>query len=184
MMDSPPRRAPGPAGLAHANALPTTPHVVVVGGGIAGLAAATGLVERGISVEVLEREPNLGGRVAGWTETLEEGEPAGTEVANNRGFRVLPPVLQPAGAAAPQRPRLDRLRAVEDYPLIDGEGRRDTFRGLPKSPPWNALVFALRSPTFRFRDLLRLNAVAAAPLAACRCPTSTTGSTTSTPRRS
>ena len=36
-----------------------------------------------------------------------------------------------------------------DYPLIDGDGRRDTFRGLPRTPPWNALAFALRSPTFR-----------------------------------
>lgn len=171
MMDSRRVAHPAPPGLAHANALPTTPHVVVVGGGIAGLAAATGLVERGISVEVLEREPNLGGRVAGWTETLEEGELAGTEVANNRGFHAF--FRQYYNLRALLRrsdPGLDRLRAVEDYPLIDGEGRRDTFRGLPKSPPWNALVFALRSPTFRFRDLLRLNAVAAAPLAAVSVP--------------
>ncbi|MCB0944798.1 MAG: NAD(P)-binding protein, partial [Mycobacterium sp.] len=158
MMDSRRVAHPAPPGLAHANALPTTPHVVVVGGGIAGLAAATGLVERGISVEVLEREPNLGGRVAGWTETLEEGELAGTEVANNRGFHAF--FRQYYNLRALLRrsdPGLDRLRAVEDYPLVDGVGRRDTFRGLPKSPPWNALVFALRSPTFRFRDLLRLN---------------------------
>jgi isorenieratene synthase len=67
-------------------------------------------------------------------------------------------------------PGLQRLRAVEDYPLIDGEGRRDTFRGLPQSPPWNALVFALRSPTFRFRDLIRINATAAAPLATVTVP--------------
>jgi len=59
---------------------------------------------------------------------------------------------------------------VLDYPLIDGQGRRDTFRGLPQSPPWNALVFAMRSPTFRFRDLLRINAKAAAPLAAVTVP--------------
>ena len=62
------------------------------------------------------------------------------------------------------------MRAVEDYPLIDGQGRRDTFRGLPQSPPWNALVFAMRSPTFRFRDLVRINAKAAAPLAAVTVP--------------
>jgi isorenieratene synthase len=67
-------------------------------------------------------------------------------------------------------PKLSRLRAVLDYPLIDGQGRRDTFRGLPQSPPWNALVFAMRSPTFRFRDLLRINAKAAAPLAAVTVP--------------
>jgi isorenieratene synthase len=161
----------GPAGLPNAAALPQRPHVVVVGAGIAGLAAAAGLAERGVTVEVLEREPNLGGRVAGWTERIDEGPLAGTEVANNRGFHAffrqyynLRELLRRSD------PGLSRLRAVEDYPLIDGEGRRDTFRGLPQSPPWNAIVFALRSPTFRFRDLVRINGRAAAPLATVSVP--------------
>ena len=49
-------------------------------------------------------------------------------------------------------------------------GRRDTFRGLPRTPPLNALAFALRSPTFRLRDLVRLDAKAAAPLATVSVP--------------
>ncbi|CAN1503915.1 COG3349 Uncharacterized conserved protein [Mycobacteriaceae bacterium] len=158
---------PAPRGLPDAGALPAVPHVVVIGAGIAGLAAAAGLSERGVSVDVLERQPNLGGRVAGWTEHLDDG----TVTTNNRGFHAffrqyynLRALLQRSD------PGLQRLRAVEDYPLIDGEGRRDTFRGLPQSPPWNALVFALRSPTFRFRDLIRINAAAAAPLATVTVP--------------
>jgi isorenieratene synthase len=67
-------------------------------------------------------------------------------------------------------PGLDRLVPLADYPLVDAEGRRDTFRGLPRTPPWNALAFALRSPTFRPRDLMALNAAAAAPLAAVSVP--------------
>lgn len=158
---------PAPRGLPDAGALPAVPHVVVIGAGIAGLAAAAGLSERGVSVDVLERQPNLGVRVAGWTEHLDDG----TVTTNNRGFHAffrqyynLRALLQRSD------PGLQRLRAVEDYPLIDGEGRRDTFRGLPQSPPWNALVFALRSPTFRFRDLIRINAAAAAPLATVTVP--------------
>ena len=158
---------PAPRGLPDAGALPAVPHVVVIGAGIAGLAAAAGLAERGVSVDVLEREPNLGGRVAGWTERLDDG----TLTTNNRGFHAffrqyynLRALLQRSD------PGLQRLRAVEDYPLIDGQGRRDTFRGLPQSPPWNALVFALRSPTFRIRDLIRINATAAAPLATVTVP--------------
>jgi isorenieratene synthase len=65
---------------------------------------------------------------------------------------------------------LSMLTAVDDYPLVDGAGRQDTFRGLPQTPPWNALVFALRSPTFRFADLLKIDARAAAPLAAVSLP--------------
>ncbi|SBS76317.1 Amine oxidase [uncultured Mycobacterium sp.] len=158
---------PGPRGAPHANTLPRKPHVVVVGAGIAGLAAATGLAERGVSVDLLERQEYLGGRVGGWTEQLSDG----TLVANNRGFHAffrqyynLRMLLRRTD------PELERLRPVEDYPLIDGHGRRDTFRGLPKTPPWNALAFALRSPTFRMRDLVRLNAIAAAPLAAVSVP--------------
>ena len=156
-----------PRGLPHASALPEIPHVVVIGAGIAGLAAAAGLAERGVSVDVLERQPNLGGRVAGWAEHLDDG----TETTNNRGFHAFFRQYYNLRALLKRSdPNLERLRAVEDYPLIDGQGRRDTFRGLPTSPPWNALVFALRSPTFRFRDLVRINAAAAAPLATVTVP--------------
>jgi isorenieratene synthase len=158
---------PAPRGLPGAADLPEIPHAVVVGAGIAGLAAAAGLAERGVTVDVLERHADLGGRVAGWTEHLDDG----TQTTNNRGFHAffrqyynLRALLQRSD------PKLSRLRAVEDYPLIDGQGRRDTFRGLPQSPPWNALVFAMRSPTFRIRDLVRINAKAAAPLAAVTVP--------------
>jgi isorenieratene synthase len=159
------------SGLRHATALPAVPHVVVIGAGIAGLAAAAGLAERGVSVEVLERESYLGGRVGGWTEHVHDGPLAGTDLANNRGFHAffrqyynLRELLRRSD------PALKNLTAVDDYPLVDGAGRRDTFRGLPQKPPWNAIVFALRSPTFRFRDLVRIDGKAAAPLAAVSVP--------------
>ncbi|MDY6998608.1 MAG: NAD(P)-binding protein, partial [Actinomycetota bacterium] len=41
------------------------PRVVVVGAGIAGLAAACGLAERGVAVDVIEQHSYLGGRVGG-----------------------------------------------------------------------------------------------------------------------
>ena len=157
---------PGPVGLPEADGLGTRPHAVVVGAGIAGLAAATALAERGVSVDVVEREHHLGGRVGGWTERID-----GADVAMNRGFHAffrqyynLRALLRRAD------PRLRMLTPVDDYPLVDACGRRDTFRGLPRTPPWNAVAFALRSPTFRLRDLVRLDARAAAPLAAVSVP--------------
>ena len=158
---------PAIAGVPDAALLAQRPHAVVVGAGIAGLAAAAGLAERGVNVDVIESQTYLGGRVGGWTEHL----PNGTEVPMNRGFHAffrqyynLRSLLRRAD------PDLSRLIPVDDYPLVDSAGRRDTFRGLPRTPPWNALIFALRSPTFRFRDLIRLNARAAAPLAAVTVP--------------
>lgn len=167
MTDS--RRVTHPAspGVPHADALTNRPRVVVVGSGIAGLAAATGLAERGMEVVVVERERHVGGRVAGWNEVLRDG----SEAAMNRGFHAffrqyynLRALLQRIDAD------LAMLVPVEDYPLVDAQGRRDTFRGLPTVPPFNALMFALRSPTFRLRDLVRLNARAAAPLADVSVP--------------
>ncbi|HSO64790.1 MAG TPA: FAD-dependent oxidoreductase, partial [Ornithinibacter sp.] len=49
---------------------PSARHVVVVGGGIAGLTAALALAERGVRVTVLEREERLGGRVRSWQVAL------------------------------------------------------------------------------------------------------------------
>lgn len=160
------RTMPAPTGLADAAALPARPRVAVVGGGIAGLTAATGLAERGVSVDVIEREPYLGGRVGGWTE-----HDGGVELAMNRGFHAFFRQYYNLRALLTRiDPRLRMLTAVEDYPLIDGAGRRDSFRGLPRTPPWNAVVFAARSPTFRLRDFTRIDARAAAPLAAVSVP--------------
>lgn len=157
---------PAPTGFPDAGALASRPRVVVVGGGIAGLAAATGLAERGVAVDVIEREDYLGGRVGGWSE-----RDNGTDLAMNRGFHAF--FRQYYNLRALLRriePQLRMLTPVDDYPLIDGAGRRDSFRGLPRTPPWNAVAFAARSPTFRLRDFLQIDARAAAPLAAVSVP--------------
>ncbi|MFP1153094.1 FAD-dependent oxidoreductase [Mycobacterium sherrisii] len=162
-------RHPAPAGLPDAGALSSRPRAVVVGGGIAGLTAATALAERGVAVDVVEREPYLGGRVGGWTEPANPH--SDNSFAMNRGFHAF--FRQYYNLRSLLRrvdPQLRMLVPVDDYPLVDGAGRRDTFRGLPRTPPWNAVAFALRSPTFRFGDLLRLDARAAAPLAAVSVP--------------
>jgi hypothetical protein len=137
------------------------PTVVVVGAGIAGLAAATILAERGARVVVCEREDHLGGRVGGWPTRLADG----SEVTMTRGFhaffrqyynlRALLRRVDPAGRA---------LVGLPDYPLWHTGGHRDGFAGLPTALPWNALAFLRRSPTFRWADLPSVDARAALPL--------------------
>ncbi|MCL5734083.1 MAG: FAD-dependent oxidoreductase [Actinobacteria bacterium] len=52
----------------------TVPKAVVIGGGVAGLRAALGLAEIGIAVFLVEREPRLGGWVAGFGEMYPHGK--------------------------------------------------------------------------------------------------------------
>ncbi|EME55031.1 NAD(P)/FAD-dependent oxidoreductase [Amycolatopsis decaplanina] len=154
-------------GLSDAGRLGRRPTTAVVGGGIAGLTAATALAERGVDVTVFEREDHLGGRVGGWPERL----PDGTTVTMSRGFHAFFRQYYNLRALLERTdPRLERLTPLTDYPLLDAQGRTDTFAGLPRTPPWNALAFAWRSPTFTPRDLLRLNGRRALPLATVSVP--------------
>ena len=152
-------RVPAPQGRAQFSG--DAPVVAVVGGGIAGLSAATLLAERGARVVLCEREKYLGGRVGGWSTRLADG----SEVTMTRGFhaffrqyynlRALLRRIDPTGRA---------LVGLPDYPLLHASGHRDGFAGLPTSVPWNALAFLRNSPTFRWRDLPGVDARAALSL--------------------
>ena len=178
---APPDASRHRTGLPSAEALSSRPRAVVVGAGIAGLAAATGLAERGISVDVIEREEYLGGRVGAWTEHYR-----GVEVAMNRGFHAF--FRQYYNLRALLRrvdPTLSMLTPVDDYPLIDGAGRRDTFRGLPRTPAVERAGIRVAQPHFSAHATWP-GSTHAPPRRwpRCRCPTSITASTTSTPRPS
>ncbi len=148
---------PAPRGLRPA----TAPRVAVVGGGIAGLAAATALAERGVGTVLMERDAGLGGRLRGWPITLQDGSAA----TMTRGFHAffrqyynLRSLLRRAD------PDLGMLTPLPDYPLLHADGARDRFAGLPSAPPWNALAFAARSRGFPLREAAGVNIAAALQL--------------------
>jgi isorenieratene synthase len=137
--------------------------VIVVGGGIAGLAAAAVLAERGARVTVLEAEPQLGGRVRAWP--LPDGR------TMSRGFHAffrqyynLRALLRRAD------PNLDRLLPITDYPLTRPDGITDSFTGLPLTPPWSIIGFVLASPTFTLTDLPKVDLPSALELVRVRFP--------------
>ncbi|HEU5057402.1 MAG TPA: FAD-dependent oxidoreductase [Kofleriaceae bacterium] len=124
---------------------------VVVGGGIAGLAAATGLCERGARVTLLERESYLGGRAGSWPDRLATGEAFDMERGFHgffRHYRALRDLLRRVD------PQLSALAPADDYPILGPDGRSESFAGLPRRAPWNVAALALRTPTLRARDLL------------------------------
>ncbi|MFI5976072.1 FAD-dependent oxidoreductase [Streptomyces sp. NPDC051452] len=143
------------------------PTTAVVGGGIAGLAAATALAERGVRVTLYEREPYLGGRAGGWPVDLKDG----SRVTMSRGFHAFfRQYYNLRGLLRRTDPGLRRLTGLPDYPLRHSSGLRDSFRHVPRTPPWSALGFAALSPSFGMRDLRAMNAVAALPLLDVRVP--------------
>ncbi|MFF3291045.1 FAD-dependent oxidoreductase [Streptomyces sp. NPDC003023] len=143
------------------------PRAAVVGGGIAGLAAATALAERGVRVTLHEREPVLGGRLAGWRTELSDG----TTATMSRGFHAFfRQYYNLRGLLRRADPTLSVLRPLPDYPLRHRGGLTDSFARVPRTPPWSALGFAALSPTFGWRDLAAMNPEAALPLFDVRVP--------------
>lgn len=141
--------------------------MAVVGGGIAGLAAATALAERGAHVTLYEREQSLGGRLAGWPTQLSDG----SQATMSRGFHAFfRQYYNLRGLLRRADPTLGMLTALPDYPLRHSNGLYDSFARVPRTPPWSALGFVALSPAFGWRDLLRMDPAAALPLLDVRVP--------------
>lgn len=137
--------------------------VVVVGGGIAGLAAAAGLAERGVDVVLLEKQDQLGGRVRSW--------PVGDDRTMSRGFHAffrqyytLRALLRRAD------PTLAALAPCPDYPLQRRGGVRDSFARIPATPPWSVLGFVATSPSFPLSALPSVDVPSAMELVNRRFP--------------
>lgn len=131
---------------------------VVVGGGIAGIAAATVLAERGVTVTLLEREPALGGRAGSFEELL----PTGERVQMERGFHAFFRQYYTLRALLRRvDPALSRLRPLEDYPVLGPDGMVQSFRDLPTRTPLQVMALTARTPYLRLRDLAKVNGPAA-----------------------
>ncbi|MCK7622334.1 FAD-dependent oxidoreductase [Streptomyces sp. RS10V-4] len=148
-----------PPGTARVTGPPPT--AAVIGGGIAGLAAATALAERGVRVTLYERAPHLGGRAGAFPTGLRDGATATVTRGFHAFFRQY---YNLRGLLRRADPALGALVPLPDYPLRHSNGLHDSFRRVPRTPPWSALGFAATSPTFRPRDLLRMRPLAAVPL--------------------
>ena len=164
-MSSPPSVGSQPPGEAIFRRNPALPHlpvprskrVTVVGGGLAGVAAALVLAEKGVAVTLHEAAPVLGGRLSAWPDRLADNA-GGSPVEMERGFHAF--FRQYYNVRSLLRridPMLRFLRPVDDYPLFGPDGAVESFAGLPRRPPFNLAALVKRTPTLGWRDLRAMN---------------------------
>jgi isorenieratene synthase len=134
---------------------PAGTRALVIGGGIAGIAAATVLCERGVAVTLLEREAQLGGRASSFTHVLSSGQ----RVQMERGFHAF--FRQYYNLRALLRrvdPELAQLQPLSDYPILGPGGDVQTFSAFAHGPLWLQIPkLALTTPFLRLTDLPRID---------------------------
>jgi squalene-associated FAD-dependent desaturase len=139
--------------------------VVVVGGGLAGIAAALSLARAGRHVVLCERRPFLGGRVFSFADP-----DTGAVVDNGQHVLVgactrLRALL--AGVGAPREAFVRQRRLA--IPIVDGSGARVTLSSVPLPPPLHVLP-SLLSYRHLTRPERRATARALAALVGARGP--------------
>ncbi|MFO0727791.1 MAG: FAD-dependent oxidoreductase [Myxococcota bacterium] len=114
--------------------------VAVIGGGLAGLAAASTLAGRGYAVEIFEKKPHLGGKIGAWKEIL----PSGEEVWLSHGFHAFFRHYYNLNAWLDRLGLRRSFRAIDDYLILDREGRQTRFAEVATTPGFNLLGLARR----------------------------------------
>ena len=128
---------------------PPTPHVVIVGGGLAGLAVASCLVNRGLRLTLLESRPRLGGRASSFQ------DPVTDELVDNCQHVSMGCCTNLADFC--RRVGIDSLlRRERELVFLDGDGRLSRFRAGPLPAPFHLAGSFLRARFLGFREKLQL----------------------------
>lgn len=116
--------------------------VVVVGAGLAGLACAYELSQRGFAVTLLEKSPNLGGKIAGWT--IQVGD---EQFQMEHGFHGFFPQYYNLKSLVKELSITDNFKSLNFYSLVFRDKYQpEVFRPSHSAFPWNIVDLAISSP--------------------------------------
>ncbi len=117
--------------------------VVVVGGGLAGLACAYELSQRGFAVTLVERAPQLGGKIASWP--IQVGD---DHFMMEHGFHGFFPQYYNLNSLVDELTITDNFLSLKSYTVVyKGEKYGpETFRPSHSAFPWNVVDLAVSSP--------------------------------------
>lgn len=117
--------------------------VVVIGGGLAGLACAYELSQRGFTVTLLEKSPQLGGKIASW-----QIEAAGETFMMEHGFHGFFPQYYNLNSIVTELGIKDNFQSLNFYAVVyRGEQYQpEVFRPSSSAFPWNIIDLAIASP--------------------------------------
>jgi len=117
--------------------------VAVVGAGLAGLACAYELSQRGFAVTLLDKSPLLGGKIASWPIQV------GNETfMMEHGFHGFFPQYYNLKSVVEEVEISDNFVSLESYAVVfrDGKYKPEVFRPNHSAFPWNIVDLGISSP--------------------------------------
>ncbi len=117
--------------------------VAIVGAGLAGLACAYELSQRGFAVTLLEKSPNLGGKIANWK--IQVGN---EEFLMEHGFHGFFPQYYNLKSLVKELAITDNFKSLGSYSLVfrDNTYQPEVFRPSHSAFPWNIVDLTISSP--------------------------------------
>lgn len=131
-------------------AVSTPRSVAVIGAGLAGLAAASRLAQRGFAVTLFERNEYIGGKLGAWKTTM----PDGREIGMSHGFHAFFHQYYNLRLWFAELGIDKRLRSVGDYLTLTVDGRESSFKDVATTPILNLLSLA-RKGVYDLREVAR-----------------------------
>lgn len=115
---------------------------VVIGGGLAGLAAAYELSQRGVQVTLLERSPQLGGKIASWP--IQVGN---DHFMMEHGFHGFFPQYYNLFGLVEELNIRRNFKSLNFYSVVYKDTYQpEVFRPSHSAFPWNVIDLAVNSP--------------------------------------